>query len=206
MPRTKEQSEQIRAESREQILSTARRLFSEKGYDACQVSDIAAAAGMSHGNVYWYFPSKDDILKAILTDGFAAMGAVFTEAAEYPGTGMQKVERLIDGYMVFGRGQGGEDFLNILITLTAKGGVERVASLGFNMPRIGVRFHKTINAIFAQAQAEGRVMPGIDPDLLTTFFLSFFSGLMRTYAREWSAMPEDALRDAAFRLLGVKRR
>ena len=204
MPRSKEQSEQIRAASRQQILSTARRLFSEQGYDFCQVSDIARQADMSHGNIYWYFPSKEEILKAVLAESFETLHVMFAEVAARPGAGVEKLDTLIDRFIVFGRGQGGEDFLNILLTLTAKGGVERLSKLGFDMPQIGVGWHQPINAIFAQAQAEGQVTQGIAPDLLTTFFLSFFSGLMRTYSREWKDIPTEALHQAVFRLTGVK--
>ncbi len=36
MPRTKTQTEQIRAESRAKIIATARRLFAERGFDGCK--------------------------------------------------------------------------------------------------------------------------------------------------------------------------
>jgi AcrR family transcriptional regulator len=34
--------------------------------------EIAREAGMSQGNVCWFFKSKEDLLKAVLADGFAA--------------------------------------------------------------------------------------------------------------------------------------
>ena len=48
------------AERREQILTAARKVFREKGYDATTVADIVAEAGVAQGTFYLYFPSKKD--------------------------------------------------------------------------------------------------------------------------------------------------
>jgi AcrR family transcriptional regulator len=204
MPRSKAQSIRVRLESRGQIISTARRLFSEKGYDSCQVSDIAREAGMSHGNIYWYFPSKEEILRAILTEGFEALVDMFAEVSVQPGAVLDKLNLLIDRYSAFARDQDGEDFLTLLLSLTAKGGNERLLGLGFDMRHLGTMWHQSVNTIFAQAQAEGQVMPEVAPELLTTFFFSFFTGLIRSYPREWREIPSEVLRATVYRLVGVK--
>ena len=67
-PRSKEQSAQIRTERRAQILASARRVFSRKGFDATNVSEVAAATGVSQGTVYHYFDSKDDLFMAVFED------------------------------------------------------------------------------------------------------------------------------------------
>ena len=65
MPRSKELSDQMRAHSQAQILAAARQLFATQGYFNCRVSEIAREASMSPGNVYWYFSSKEEVLKAV---------------------------------------------------------------------------------------------------------------------------------------------
>lgn len=49
----------------EQILVAAGRLFATKGYDKTSVDEIAREAGLSKGAIYWYFPSKEQILIAL---------------------------------------------------------------------------------------------------------------------------------------------
>lgn len=49
---------------REEITAAARDLFSRKGFHGTSVPDIARAAGISTGLIYYVFPSKDDILLA----------------------------------------------------------------------------------------------------------------------------------------------
>ncbi len=67
-PRTKEQTAKIREERRRQILEAARQVFSQKGFDATNVSDVAAAADVSQGTIYHYFDSKDDLFMAVFED------------------------------------------------------------------------------------------------------------------------------------------
>ncbi len=49
---------------REEITTAARDLFSRKGFHGTSIPDIARAAGISTGLIYYIFPSKEDILLA----------------------------------------------------------------------------------------------------------------------------------------------
>lgn len=51
--------------TREQILDTAIQLFNQQGTAAVSTNHIAAATGISPGNLYYYFRNKEDILRAI---------------------------------------------------------------------------------------------------------------------------------------------
>lgn len=51
---------------RQAIISTATKLFAEQGYHPTSVQDIVDALGVGKGVFYWYFPSKDELLKEIL--------------------------------------------------------------------------------------------------------------------------------------------
>jgi AcrR family transcriptional regulator len=49
-----------------EILALVRKAFVEKGFDGASMQDLARAAGMSVGNFYRYFPSKDAIIEAMV--------------------------------------------------------------------------------------------------------------------------------------------
>ena len=51
-------------DTRDRIYNAALTLFRERGFDATTMRDVAAAAGMSLGAAYHYFPSKDAIVLA----------------------------------------------------------------------------------------------------------------------------------------------
>ena len=65
MPRTKEQFEEIRRNTRYSILQNALELFAERGFKGTSISDIAKAAGVSKGLAYNYFKSKNDLMLAV---------------------------------------------------------------------------------------------------------------------------------------------
>jgi AcrR family transcriptional regulator len=54
------------ADSRQEILRTAARLFQQRGYDATSMNDVAAALKLSKGGLYHHFQSKDEILFEIM--------------------------------------------------------------------------------------------------------------------------------------------
>jgi AcrR family transcriptional regulator len=47
------------------ILAAAERAFLQKGFHAASMQDVAAEAGMSPGNLYRYFPSKEAIVAGL---------------------------------------------------------------------------------------------------------------------------------------------
>jgi AcrR family transcriptional regulator len=56
-----------RAEARpDEILDAALCVFTEKGFDAARVDDIASRAGISKGAVYLYFDSKEALLRGLI--------------------------------------------------------------------------------------------------------------------------------------------
>lgn len=53
-------------ENKRKILDSSIKLFSEKGIFKTSLGDIAAEAGISKGTLFYYYPSKDDLLYDIL--------------------------------------------------------------------------------------------------------------------------------------------
>lgn len=51
---------------RQEIIKTADELFYHKGYENTSFKNIADAVGISRGNFYYHFKSKDDILNAVI--------------------------------------------------------------------------------------------------------------------------------------------
>jgi len=53
MIKAPDKREQKREERRQQIIQAALRVFTQKGYNAANVSDVAAQASVSQGTIYW---------------------------------------------------------------------------------------------------------------------------------------------------------
>jgi len=79
------------ASRREDLLAAAVRVFARKGFHTCRVSDIADEAGVSHGLVYHYFASKDEVLETIFRDNW---GPIATAIAEIAAAGDEPAEQV----------------------------------------------------------------------------------------------------------------
>ena len=53
-------------DTKQRIIYSAIRLFSEKGYQATTIAEIAKASEANAGSVYFFFQTKQDILLAVL--------------------------------------------------------------------------------------------------------------------------------------------
>jgi TetR/AcrR family transcriptional regulator, cholesterol catabolism regulator len=53
-------------EKRERILNSAAKALAEKGYSEAKLSEIAKDAGTHAGSIYYYFRSRDDLMKEVL--------------------------------------------------------------------------------------------------------------------------------------------
>jgi AcrR family transcriptional regulator len=51
---------------RDDILAAAKRVFARRGYASTTVADVAKAAHVSYGSVYWYFESKDALFHELM--------------------------------------------------------------------------------------------------------------------------------------------
>jgi len=65
-PRTTEQNEQIRVESKHKIMDAAFKLIAKNGYEATSIAMISKSAGVSKGLLYNYFTSKEELVKALV--------------------------------------------------------------------------------------------------------------------------------------------
>ncbi len=69
------------ASARDRILRTAEELFAEKGFDRTPTSRIAKEAGVPQGLIFYHFPTKMELLLALVRD----YARVITAGLEVPG-------------------------------------------------------------------------------------------------------------------------
>jgi TetR/AcrR family transcriptional regulator, fatty acid metabolism regulator protein len=89
-------SSRNRAESRrDELLAAAVRVFARKGYHTCRVSDIAEEAGASHGLVYHYFSSKDEVLETIFRENWGPIAVAIKGIAETDDTAAEQLRKVV---------------------------------------------------------------------------------------------------------------
>jgi AcrR family transcriptional regulator len=89
-------SSRNRAESRrEELLAAAVRVFARKGYHTCRVSDIADEAGASHGLVYHYFSSKDEVLETIFRENWGPIAVAIEGIAATDDAAPEQLRKVV---------------------------------------------------------------------------------------------------------------
>jgi AcrR family transcriptional regulator len=78
-------SPEEKEQRRRGILGAAKQVFAERGYHATTMADVARAAGLSYGSVYWYFESKEVLFHALMASEERALRVHLAQAlAEAP--------------------------------------------------------------------------------------------------------------------------
>lgn len=94
--------EQEREDLRWRILDAAGSLFLEQGYEGLSMRQIAERIGYSATTIYRYYEDKDDLLFAIVQEGFLRFGKALTKAAQSGDDPRERLAALGRAYIDFG--------------------------------------------------------------------------------------------------------
>ncbi len=83
---------------KDQIMNTALKLFAQKGFFNTTISDIAKEMGMSVGNMYNYFPSKESLAKELLIYTSKKFGDEIRKINEANISTQEKIEKIVELY------------------------------------------------------------------------------------------------------------
>jgi len=150
---------------RRQILDAARACFIRKGFYETSMQDVFTESGLSAGAVYRYFKSKDELVKAIATEGEALL--------------TRFLEQLLDEDPLPPLDEIVGRFADFALTLTAPDGILRIAphawAAAMYNPDITVAIQELIRTIrtwlfkIVERQRDvGRLPPDVDVEAVGT--------------------------------------
>lgn len=153
--RSRAVGEADKAERRRQILAAAKRVFAAAGYHGTKMADVADAAGLSYGAVYWYFDSKDELFHALMDAEDEALRAHISSAVAKatdgdPGVLLRRAIRATFEFFEADR-----DAVKLLFRdSSALGG-------GFEQHLVGIyeRFIGDLQLLFEAAATRGQLIP-----------------------------------------------
>ncbi len=83
----------------QELLGAALELFVAKGFSATRSDEVAARAGVSKGTLYLYFPSKEELFKAVVRNNIASLIAEGQRIADaFEGSSEELLRRLMHGW------------------------------------------------------------------------------------------------------------
>lgn len=92
MPRVRSENYDAKAQT---ILDSAAALFAKEGYPSAKMQDIAKACGATKSMLYHYFPTKDDLLFAMLEEHLEKLIASIEEVTAQAGTHKQRFNEFV---------------------------------------------------------------------------------------------------------------
>src|SRR5215510_6904308 len=99
---SRERREQEKQDLRAAILRAASQLFAEHGYEHFSLRQVAETIGYSPTTIYLYFKDKDDLLFAVVDEGFERFGAQLAAAAAGVADPIERLGALGRAYISFG--------------------------------------------------------------------------------------------------------
>ena len=147
-------AEESSSEKRTQILDAAERRFSRAGFHRTTMQDVAAEAGMSPGNLYRYFASKDALVIGLCERDRATLGQEFGQL--YDGTDFLAAFHNL-GCKHFAAGRVEKSKLGLEIWAEAS----RNAAIS----QVQAEFHQTLLEMFVAALEKAKAVDGVHPDV-----------------------------------------
>lgn len=172
-PRNEEQNELIKDERREQILSAALKVFARKGFAATKISDIVSQGGMSHGLVYHYFRSKEEIFFDLLKMAISTSIQSITQVEALAMAPLEKI-RMIAKYILSGIESYEDSAYYFLIVQHAS--VMEVPNEMQELISSSSVSVQSLTRIVQQGQKTGEIRQG-DPLAMTITFFAAIQGL-----------------------------
>lgn len=83
-------------ERRAEMVAAAAKLFAEQGFVRTSVAEIVSAVDVAKGLFYYYFTTKDDMVKAVVEGYCSYMGSIANTIAHAEGTALEKFDKLLE--------------------------------------------------------------------------------------------------------------
>ena len=159
---------------RDRIMAAARAVFARHGYAKARIDDIAAAASVAKGTVYWYFRDKATLFCSVGEDLMSHDLAATLHASSRPLSAVQCLSRLL------------EVFFSRLVSVHEESGslmFELWSSASTSVPGINeflLRAHKrwrdAIKRILEDGQNRGEFSARLDLDATASLIMATLSG------------------------------
>lgn len=149
-------------DKRRVILDAAVRVFARNGYHASRVGDIAEEAGIAHGLLYHYFPSKDEVLATVFRENWGALLERFRRVEESEEPADEKLRGI--GKILLRTWRNDQALVTVMVREVA-----RSPHLQDQVDEVREAFH-AIQRVIERGQSEGVFRADVDARLASWIF------------------------------------
>ena len=165
------------SERHARIVDAARRAFVRLGFHAATMQNVAEEAGMSAGNLYRYFPSKEALVEGLCFHDYQQRAADFVALAERMGIAEALAKTLQENVLAAQR-----EKARLIVEIWAEAGRNpRIAQISREFDAANA---DGLRAMLVKAQSNGAAAANIDPDFVARMMVSLVAGLFKRLATE----------------------
>jgi AcrR family transcriptional regulator len=160
----------------DRITGHARRLFLRKGYHGTTIDDITRSAKLTKGSFYWYFKSKEDMLKRVFLEFEKLfLNNLIESINKVEGGTLDKIAKYIRFAAVFA-------YYNpeLCVAFTTLSGelVGTRHKIEKDIRRIYKRYQDFLAELVVQGIQEGVIKRDLNPDLTASVIIAFHNGIL----------------------------
>ncbi|EZH64852.1 hypothetical protein DH09_20275 [Bacillaceae bacterium JMAK1] len=188
-PLNKEQLDQKKNERKAQIMRAAIKVFAENGIKLTKISMIATEAKVSHGLVYHYFNSKDEILYASLDWAIEEhrSAKLFQELSDNEFSPLEQIKQFTQYAFTESDTEINNGVFRIIQNLSSSSDLPE--HLEEFVEKAGQFYIKSLYPLFIAGQESGEIIQG-DAEELLGVYLTVLSGIMADDPAFWKENTE----------------
>ncbi|MGD9505610.1 MAG: TetR family transcriptional regulator [Syntrophobacteraceae bacterium] len=180
--RTKEESER----TREKIIESAFDVFTSKGFTRTTLGDIAEAAGVTRGAIYWHFKDKVDLFMVLCDEIESSAGVRPDDLADSQVRTLQEVREKVLEYLSHFEENDSYGVLYELLRYRTEytEELEPVRRMHQENQR---KVLSRIKSIFGQLKSAGMIRENLDPENAALMLTAFVCGLIELWLLDKTA-------------------
>lgn len=164
-------------DTKQRITQAAIRLFANKGYENSSVREIVEAAGVTKPVLYYYFKSKDDLLKSIANEAMEGILSDLAEACSCECEGIfQRLSNIKAAFIAYA--VEAPDLLKVLHTIAFSGLYDHIVDFRSHWRKV----IESVAKILEKEQRLGAIRDDLPPRMLAFQFVTISAEAMRAVA------------------------
>ncbi|MFI6998236.1 TetR/AcrR family transcriptional regulator [Nocardia sp. NPDC050175] len=165
------------ARTRQRILDAAAQVLSRKGYAGTRLSEVAEIAELQAPAIYYYFPSRDDLVEEVMWAGIADMNVHVGGILDQLPPDMRPIDRILVAVEAHMRH---ELEISDYTTASIRNAGQVPEKIRTRQLAEEAKYGKRWRALFDDAAAAGELRPELDPVIARMLVLGALN-----WAAEW---------------------
>jgi len=175
---------------RQHIFEAAEQVFAERGFETATLQEIGKRVGLSMGTIYGIFPSKGEMLQAILDARGESILELVRDVAGRGAGGRDTLKALLEGYIDFFVGH--PAFLQMHLRQGSSWVLSPENGSTGSRVRVWSEIHRLQADIFRRGVKDGSFIDE-EPGLLAKLFSALDQVLLSEWVAEGMKAPRDEL-------------